>query len=612
MRRHHVLASTSVLFLLPLLVLACGASPEAAGDECDTDGDPCPSGMTCAGGGEDGATVCQIKPGQSCNAEAPDDFCLGDTECAAFEGANVCTVPPGGDCDLEAEKSFCQDPTVCGADAEGNAYCGLPPGAACEPAVERQCAGNLVCDTDADGASTCAVPEGGTCDNTLEDPFCASNYVCAELVAGGYACYPPVVASGRVFDAQSDDGIEGAHVMALDEQKTAITDIAVSGPDGAYDLDVPVARNEDGSPIDTTFTLRGEAQDYQTFPSGLRTSLPIQTSQAERRDDPEAGNGWIIELPLTDISLIALPGDQQGLPSISGAVLADDRSGGVLVVAEDGDGTGITTISDKAGLYTIFNVPAGGYTVNGYAADVSLQAQDADVGGEALTGVDLPLRTEDGQTGSVSGSVNIVNAPGGSVTSVVLVVASTFDDRFVRGEVPRGLRTPLSGPPDVGGAFTIEGVPPGTYKVLAAFENDDLVRDPDPNISGTQIVTVEMGAPGMPVDLDSSFKITEALEVFEPGAEEPEAVSGTPTFRWADDSSEEFYTVVVYDAFGNLTWETEVDGANGDDVSVEYGGDPLESGMYYQWRATSWRQSGNGDPGPISTTEDLRGVFFVE
>jgi hypothetical protein len=547
MRRHHVLASTSLLFLLPVLAVACGASPEAAGDACDTDGDPCPSGMTCASGGEDGETICQIEPGGSCNAQAEDDFCLGDGVCIEF-----------------------------------------------------------------DGKAECGIPEGGECDGTVDEPHCAGNLECAELVTGGYACHAPVVASGRVFDAQTDAGIEAAHVMALDDQKTALTDIAVSGPDGKYDLRVPVARNEDGSPVDATFTLRAEAQDYQPFPSGLRTSLPIQTSQAQRRDDAEAGNGWIIELPLTDISLIALPSDQKGLASISGTVLAEEKSAGVLVVAESGESAGISTISDKKGAYTIFNVPAGSYEVNGYAADLALQYVATDVGGEAVTGIDLAVRNEDGGTGSISGSVNIVNAPGGSVTSVVLVVASTFDDTFVRGEVPRGLRTPLSGPPDVSGAFEITGVPPGDYVVLAAFENDLLVRDPDPNIAGTQIVTVAMPAPAMPMSLDDSFKITEALAVISPGADEPEAVSGTPTFRWADDSSEEFYTVVVYDAFGNLTWETEVEGASGDDVEVEYGGDALESGMYYQWRATSWKQAGNAEPGPISTTEDLRGVFYVE
>jgi hypothetical protein len=32
--------------------------------------------------------------------------------------------------------------------------------------------------------------------------------------------------------------------------------------------------------------------------------------------------------------------------------------------------------------------------------------------------------------------------------------------------------------------------------------------------------------------------------------------------------------------------------------------------MYYQFRVTAWRQPGMSDAAPISTTEDLRGVFF--
>jgi hypothetical protein len=56
--------------------------------------------------------------------------------------------------------------------------------------------------------------------------------------------------------------------------------------------------------------------------------------------------------------------------------------------------------------------------------------------------------------------------------------------------------------------------------------------------------------------------------------------------------------------------EGNVPGVSGSStVNVAYGG-PLEPGMYYQFRATSWRLSG-AVPGPISNTEDLRGVFYV-
>jgi hypothetical protein len=138
---------------------------------------------------------------------------------------------------------------------------------------------------------------------------------------------------------------------------------------------------------------------------------------------------------------------------------------------------------------------------------------------------------------------------------VVLVPVSVFNDNLLRGPVPFGLRAPDPGlDPDVSGAFTIFGVPAGTYKVLAAFENDFLVRDPDTSIGGTELqeITVESGRDQT---IAEGFKITGALDVVGPGAEVPEVVSGTPTFVFADDSSEDGYIVRVFDVFGEVMWE---------------------------------------------------------
>ncbi|XYI02163.1 hypothetical protein ACMHYB_21250 [Sorangium sp. So ce1128] len=593
------LAARIAVVALPLAALGCGPDPEKVGDECDPE-DGCPNGLVCAKGGED--NICYAPPGAGCDAGGT-DYCLDDAVCGED---STCRVPVGGSC-AGGAKDFCAEGAVCGADGT----CQIPPGGACDPAGPDHCLDDAVCGKTRDGKGLCGIAEGGVCDP--EDPLCAGGLTCAELVAGGHACYPPVLAKGSVFDSESTSGIEGALVLALDDQATAITDVTTTDAAGNYVLEVPVPRTEDGTPIeDVIFTLRASAQDYQPFPGGLRTALPIASSEATSGDD-----GWGIETALTDIALIALPDDQRGLPSISGSVLADKQSGGVLVVAEDGSGKGFSAVTDRGGAYTIFNVPGGSYSVSGYAAGLALDPATADVGDAALTGVDLSR--SDAGLGTLSGTINIVNAPGGSTTSVVLVVASTFNDTFVRGEVPRGLRTPLSGPPDVSGEFSISGVPAGDYVVLAAFENDALVRDPDPNIAGTQLVTVEMPSPGEDISLPTSFKITEALPVIGPGATDPEPVTSAPTLRWGDDSSEDFYTVVVYDAYGELVWcladdemcaGPSIPGASGgEEVSVEYGG-PLDPGMYYQFRVTSWRAPG-GEPGPISATEDLRGVFYV-
>jgi hypothetical protein len=161
----------------------------------------------------------------------------------------------------------------------------------------------------------------------------------------------------------------------------------------------------------------------------------------------------------------------------------------------------------------------------------------------------------------------------------------------------------------VTGEFSITGIPAGRYAILAAFENDYLVRDPDTCIAGTEIVYQTIAA-GEELTLEQSFKVTGSLEVVSPGATEPEAVSGTPTLRWQADASASEYRVSVVDALGNETWNTTVDGLAGE-PSVTYGGPALESGMYYQFRVVSVRENGPVDTCEISQTEDLKGVFYI-
>jgi hypothetical protein len=516
----------------------------------------------------------------------------------------------GEACDSEQETP-CVDGYVCEPDAEGADRCQKPVGAACDPTAQsNDCVAGSDCfavdaQTMTDNPEgQCLVTDGGACD--AADPQCAPDLTCAEKQSGDDACFAPVFIEGDVTDSTDGSPVDGARIIGLDEIKVAVTDVAVSDENGEYRLELPVVRDDDGSPVDSQFTLRADAADYQTFPSGLRTALPINTSQATRED-----RGFVITGTPTQIVLIPLPSGDRGNPSISGSVVADENSAGVLVVAE-GDGGAFSAVTDASGNYTIFNVSPGSYEVKGYAAGIQLEPATADVQGEPLEDVDLTELDEPLST--VSGSISIVNAAGGLTTSVILVVESTFDETFVRGEVPPGLRDPASGEPDVEGNWTIENVPNGEYVVLAAFENDELVRDPDQNIGGTDFVTVTVpDGESRDISVGETFKVTEALDVIEPGTQRPEAVSSAPTLTWEDDSSEAYYSVEVYNAYGDLVWEDQdVPSVSGSaNVSVQYGG-PTESGMYYQFRAKSWRAPGGMNPSPISTTEDLRGVFFFE
>jgi len=512
----------------------------------------------------------------------------------------------GASCSLD-ESASCAEGLQCSPTSEGDAVCTLASGAACSPTGPEErgdCAEDAVCAVPVnadDDETVCLATEGGSCDP--EEPYCADGLTCAETTDGEHRCFLPVIFVGDVTDTSSADGIEAAHVISLDEEGSAVTDVAITNETGNYELEVPVARNEDGTPVDTTFTLQGSAQGYQPFPQGVRVALPISTAEAELQD-----TRYVVENALTSIGLIALPDAERF--TVSGQVTGLDQDsdvGGALVVADGESGT-FSAVTDLSGSFTLFNVVDGTYQATVYASGLEVEALEITVEGQDI--VDVVMNELDDETTTVTGSVQIVE--GGGETSVILVVEDTFDELVARGEVPRGLRAPRSGPPSITGEFSIAGVPRGRYVVLAAYENDALVRDPDTNIAGTEIVHITVDGSEATYDISESFKITQALETIAPGVDGPEAVTEAPVLEWGDDSSEDWYDVRVFDAFGEEVWTAlELPSVSGGGVaSVQYEG-PLDPGMYYQFRVTSWRMPGNGDAAPISATEDLRGVFYV-
>jgi len=89
-------------------------------------------------------------------------------------------------------------------------------------------------------------------------------------------------------------------------------------------------------------------------------------------------------------------------------------------------------------------------------------------------------------------------------------------------------------------------------------------------------------------------------------------VTTKPILVWGDDSSEDYYDVRVFDAFGDEVWSSLMlpGVSRSATASVQYEG-PLEPGMYYNFRVTSWRAPDGEEPSPIAATEDLRGVFYL-
>jgi hypothetical protein len=403
------------------------------------------------------------------------------------------------------------------------------------------------------------------------------------------SCFAPLALQGHVLGALDGKPIAGARVVASDADGAAVSTVAISAMDGAYSLTVPAKRDANGVPVQVSYTLRADATGFLTFPLAPRVALPIDVSTA-------AGTPPVLKSAATEIGLIPLA-TTTGLGSVAGKVVAD-HPGGTLVVAG-----GSTAIADFAGNYEVFNVAASATVdVRGYAAGLQITPVQAAVTAAKQTmGVDL--KSTGAATATVSGQVAIVNGGGATTTSVVLAVEETFNADAARGVVPKGLRIG-----NVSGSFAIKDVPDGKYVVLAAFENDGLVRDPDVSIGGTQIAHITVA--GQAQTIGTSFKITGALAVVSPGATKLDEVSGTPALVWASDSGEDHYEVRVFDALGNKTWENLAvpSSKGGQNVSVDYGGPALKAGMIYQFRATSIKTGGS----PIATTEDLKGVFVYK
>jgi hypothetical protein len=436
-----------------------------------------------------------------------------------------------------------------------------------------------------DGESTCEA--GLACDPRAD----GSAYVCGEAVT----------IRGRVLDALSGDLVSGGRVVVLAADGSPVADVAYTDEVGQYSAVVSAPRNADGSVADTAkWTLAVSAQGYEPFPSGPRPAVPISGSQL--------GDGLVVEASNTEVGLLPLASPELFNRQISGNIAAD-APGGTLVVAAGEQVPARHAIASRSGEFTLFNVPSGAsLSLNGYKRGQQLEPIRVDTREGSVS--DVVLERSLVPLGSVSGNVNVVNAPGGSLTSVVLVPESVFDTRLERGPIPLGLRAPgLPEAPSISGAFAFDQVPRGNYVVLAAFENDSLVRDPDESIGGTtiQVVTVESGES---VAMSQSFKITEHLAIVAPGAQDPERVSGAVTFSWVDDSSEDRYELELYTALGDLVWEQRaiLPGRGGANVELPYDGPELLPGMVYQFRVTSFRDR-NGVTTAISRSEDLRGVF---
>ena len=404
---------------------------------------------------------------------------------------------------------------------------------------------------------------------------------------------------GKVFSLVDKSVIKGAIVSAVNKADGTVSDMAVTGADGSYTVEVAAEREGRNKPINEAWGLNASAEQFMSVPSFIRPSIAVKIADFIPED-----NNYTYSDSLTDIGLATIK-ETGELFTVSGRL--DGGDAGALVVLEGcSEPPCPYAYTAKWGDFTIFNVQQKTYSAAAYKKGVSYETLSIEVSSDTQNVV---LKKKPGNvTGTVSGSVNIVNPGEGDATSIVLVPESLFHETLKKGMLVPGLRAPESGDFNIKGAYSITGVPEGSYVVLAAFENDFLVRDPDPNIAGTQIVHFTMPEAGSYERSIDAFKITGSLNIISPGGgDTPEGLADLMEVVFTDDSSEDQYKLVLYNMYGDTIWEKTILGQSGGaNVTVAYDGPALENGVYYQWNVTSFRKGG-----PISTSEDLKGIFYV-
>ncbi|MDH5598140.1 MAG: carboxypeptidase-like regulatory domain-containing protein, partial [Cyclobacteriaceae bacterium] len=201
---------------------------------------------------------------------------------------------------------------------------------------------------------------------------------------------PEGILSGLVTDAGSATGIEGVTIIVFDATNNLpVGSTVITDATGNYSVTLTPGN----------YYLKAYSQGYQEVPPKGITPLSFSVVDGQTTDNP--------------FSMFTSAVVNGGF--ISGNV----GQGGVLVIANDGV-NGYSTISDENGNYTIFNVPAGTYTVNGFSSGFN----GAEVTNTSVTAntetpnVDIVMTA--GATGSVSGQVTFL-ATGNIEVDVALI-----------------------------------------------------------------------------------------------------------------------------------------------------------------------------------------------
>ncbi|GAA0894313.1 hypothetical protein GCM10009122_39940 [Fulvivirga kasyanovii] len=399
--------------------------------------------------------------------------------------------------------------------------------------------------------------------------------------------------TGTVTDIKTQAGLESVKIIVFDAETNSPTENSLTtDADGNFSADL----------IPGTYFLKFYKQGYEAVPPRGIEAVSFSV---------EAGG-------TAEQSAEMSPASIADAGFISGKVASGSAGvAGVLVVAENaGSNTAFSTVSDKDGNYSIYNVPQGSYQVKGYIINYTSNAVGADVViNTETTGVNIELTA--GAAGSLSGTVRNLATDNKDV-DVTLV-------HPVTKETIPGLSTQT-----VSLSYTLANIPDGTYIARATYDNDQRVMDPDRIAKFGEPVVTFSGGNAITLTFDITGSITLNSPTNEPTTTQPvEVTSTTPTFEWTAYSSTSDYVIEVVDiSTGNVVWGG-FDNSGADPVknivipssqkSIQFNVDgnasiaELVVGRTYRWKVYASKNDQNSPVGwtLISSSEDQLGLIKV-
>jgi hypothetical protein len=300
---------------------------------------------------------------------------------------------------------------------------------------------------------------------------------------------------------------------------------------------------------------------------------------------------------------------------ISGKVTSSGNAvANVLVVAVNSSNSAIfsSSISDGSGNYTIFNLPAGTYNVQGWIAGYNSSATTGVITTTNTETANVNLTLTAGASGVVTGTVTFL-ATANKEVDVELI------NPYTKETIP-GLSAMTSSY-----NYTISNVPNGTYISTASFQNDGVVMDPD--------WIAKNGIPMVTVNNNSAirnFSVTGAVALISPtnamASTVPLATSATPTFSWTAYPSTSDYVIEVMNSSGTVIWggfSSNFTVKNtpyipSSQTSILFNSDgtatqTLHIGNVYRWRVYASKNSVTVPPFTlISVSEDQQGLIVIQ